>query len=174
MQHIRSTLVNIYPRAVQYTYTILPNHGRRLNHRLYRWSELPPLGPCCVTAWRSGWQTIFHYVNGGRLKAASLVLAFRTLLPVSHFYTAQRYTSLSLPHLHYRQSHNNILSPKNGDIPVFVFRMHVEKLQAALSLDVLHYFTNALFRWNRHVHVCMIRQRCYPYDCNFFHFTYFT
>lgn len=107
MQHIRSTLVNIYPRAVQYTYTILPNHGRRLNHRLYRWSELPPLGPCCVTAWRSGWQTIFHYVNGGRLKAASLVLAFRTLLPVSHFYTAQRYTSLSLPHLHYRQSHNN-------------------------------------------------------------------
>ena len=27
-----------------------PNHGRRLNHQLCWWSELPPPGACCVSA----------------------------------------------------------------------------------------------------------------------------
>ena len=55
-----------------------------------------------------------HYVTGGRLKAASFVLTLRTILPIGHSHTAHRYTSLLSLHLHYRQSRNNIPSPRSG------------------------------------------------------------
>jgi len=55
-----------------------------------------------------------HYITGGRLKAASLVLVFTTLFLNGRSHTAHRYTFLSLPHLHYRWSRNNTLSPKSG------------------------------------------------------------
>ena len=77
-----------------------------LNRPLQGHIAIPPIG---------GLTNHVHYVAGGRLKAASLVLVFKTLLPVGLSRTDQQYTSLSLLHSHYRQFRNNSLLPRNDD-----------------------------------------------------------
>ena len=89
-----------------------------------------------------------HYVTGSRLKAASIIFVFRSLLPVGHSNTNQQYTSLSLLHSHYPQFRSNSLLPRNDDHTGLSTPDVCQKHQAAFPLDSAYYLCHAFFWWN--------------------------